>query len=1263
MTDSTTEEQNTEDQGPVRQKVPAQVNGTNVITVKSEGVIFDIIFVISEGAVIPIPPAVPEGKREAINGQREIAKAYQKAVEEATELSEKAEALVSAKSSLTPEAGSEAVLDAQEEMRKTLAKYAGGDASEESGGNEAAQPTTQNTEPTAEAKGNAVAKTPPPLNSETEDFVEVYSMGEEKLLLLPAKTVATARTRVESDDNVYYIDTTTTTENSGGTEEKTTVKRSKKQKINLKDAFKGLRAKPAEGEDETGVLDAEKVKQAWNPIKKQIAMDWKLGEVRSEGQIPSRILAHTLSPTLANFFDEDDYEAVDLFVKKINESATARWRQYDDRRKALVDKLEKCVKPNPDKSIFGASKMVDLSPDEWAKIIREVKDVWWADWELLPRGVEGGTPENEYQEFARDFLLLERPEKEESVTQVATLLAEAPLPPVMWDASVGAQILRYSAGATAKANFDLLETGKLGVEASASVAFNLLEAKAEGSFFLPDSNGASLEFELPVRKREGHWAEVTDGAGNPQRFLPAEPTFAFDKSIMSLKGIYEFGKGLQTWDVVGDAVQNPNFKQGDKQLKIQVAGHTDAVGDRLYNQTLSERRAQSGFGFLANRPAIWFGLFKQGRWGDYEVRLMAATVLCFDKFQLDLDWKNVDSEAELLRQIKAKKTAVATQEPDPDPEPTLQGLDTGQSSFQLPQDLNKQLELKRLNDAEQLLESGSTPQLVSAFQDAFNIDRPAPLILMKGVWSPNEMSGAATLKTLIATYFDKTRSAVERSLPDNAIYFDQVHFHTQETIGLGETQLKVPVGYREERNRRLELIPYAITDQTSEMERSPYNFGHVRMQFSGKVSGEAGVNLNLGAKIDFEVDKNILAAGGVVAGALGQDVTLSGGSSRTMDPAKSVSYEKETTKGAPEENTKARTLAEFNAGAEAKGGAFIGAKAEAGIKAAIEWKPPKDDEKAKQAKAALSASKKINNFLLLGDVGYTVTGMAGAGLEGEFKIGFDRDSMRFQIKVKAQASLGLGCGGAFSFSVSIKHIFDFVKLVHNKLSDNDFHFVDVFENNSDGSQMDVYKLFSAWSFEMLQRGHVLEAGLAYVAGGALESAHKLLERHDEIIDAWDRSHIEADNLGTLLETIHKNPPQLAYCTPETKGRLLYRLLQAKALRMGEQRWSQLKRWGTEPGLRVEELLNFDRYHSIEEAALLVIKKGVLSPRDWQKTLQNMVAIDANGRMVPVSIDEDCLGDKVTRSLESQTEIRTMLLADEDDQKELDKHLQSIGVKK
>jgi len=120
--------------------------------------------------------------------------------------------------------------------------------------------------------------------------------------------------------------------------------------------------------------------------------------------------------------------------------------------------------------------------------------------------------------------------------------------------------------------------------------------------------------------------------------------------------------------------------------------------------------------------------------------------------------------------------------------------------------------------------------------------------------------------------------------------------------------------------------------------------------------------------------------------------------------------------------------------------------------------------------------------------------MAGIGLSGEFKIGFDEESQRFVVKVKAQAALGLGIGGQLDIVVSIGAMWDFVTFVHSELARHDFNYLDIFEtadNPDDESDIDVFELFSALSWKLLTQGKPLSAAAA-LGVGALA---------DQIIDA------------------------------------------------------------------------------------------------------------------------------------------------------------------
>ncbi len=1030
-------------------------------------------------------------------------------------------------------------------------------------------------------------------------------------------------------------------------------------------------------EGEVGTLDENKFKRAWDSTKKKLAADWELGKIKYEGQVPSKLIAwKVLPPWIVMAFNSEQYDALDCFIATINNAAKKSWGQHAANRKALVELIE---------------EEEEISPDEWAKIKREVKDIWWRGWHKLPNAdIRQAIPKDSYQTFAKDIELMVRPPSstgsmlgfsQSEKDQFAERLANEPLPPVKWDASVGAQMLRYSAGADLKLNFNLLKTGKLALKANAEAEFKLLEGEAECNYYLPSSEGKALTFELPVRFREGCWNVLTDASGQPKNFIAPGPHFEFNKSIVSPKGMFELSTNLGTWDLAGGAVQKNRLSKQDAPLLVQVVGHADPKGPGKYNQHLSEHRAKAAFGLLKQDPNIWLSMFKNKIWREYEAMIMAVTFLC------QYEWK-------------------------------LQVMDL--SGVQSLGDYADLLRHNNLLEESKLVASEYTPEIIARFQrcllDRRDLRFPSGWLVLiankaDGNIDPSTQNGMLTLECLVAYYFRITQQTVEAAGED-ITFFDKVEFITNESIGLGETQpiLKNAESIAaNEVNRRIELIPYALTDEPpATVKKAQYNFGDIRIRGTGSLSGTTGADANFGAEVYVNVDKRLLLTGATLAAAADGDVSLKGSASTEKEAEKITLYDNK-----PEDDSQSDEKEKSNsAGGAISGGIFFGAKAEGGLKAAIDWRPPKQEAKAEKYKYppvppsnlhnlptnnefesanyqnflrenstqrslvpdrgnnmvepdAPKYSNTIRDFVTLGDVGYTVTGMAGVGLEGEFSIGFDTTSKRFQIKVKAEAALGVGFGGSFSFSVGIEHMFDFAQMVHEKLRSQDFHFIDIFEAGDSEDDINTYELFSAWSYEMFEQGHILKGGLLYQAGNALDGARKILENYDNVIIDWKKAQNESENLNTLIRTIYAKPEQLAYCTPETKGRLLFRLLQAKIDRtmtgnvlndFGRVR----NRLTNELGYFVSEQVLKDEHFFIEEAALTVIEQGIISHRDWQKTLQNVLPIDKNGVMQALPEgDNDTLDNKVSRAVENGTKIRNILLADKADNARLQKHLDSL----
>lgn len=79
-------------------------------------------------------------------------------------------------------------------------------------------------------------------------------------------------------------------------------------------------------------------------------------------------------------------------------------------------------------------------------------------------------------------------------------------------------------------------------------------------------------------------------------------------------------------NIAEQLTQLEDLVQQKKDAKILIFGHTDAVGDELYNKKLSERRAWSVYSFIINDPDAWETLYnhKDEDWGVSAVQEILA---------------------------------------------------------------------------------------------------------------------------------------------------------------------------------------------------------------------------------------------------------------------------------------------------------------------------------------------------------------------------------------------------------------------------------------------------------------------------------------------------------------------------------------------------------------------------------------------------------------------------------------------------------------
>jgi outer membrane protein OmpA-like peptidoglycan-associated protein len=420
------------------------------------------------------------------------------------------------------------------------------------------------------------------------------------------------------------------------------------------------------------------------------------------------------------------------------------------------------------------------------------------------------------------------------------------------------------------------------------------------------------------------------------------------------------------------------------------------------------------------------------------------------------------------------------------------------------------------------------------------------------------------LSCLIQHYFDANRANIDKV---NQLIFTSSAMPKMinGTSGKGELEPKINTEQRELKNRRVEFIPFTLQPIKVEEPTLKLNFGHTRLKIDGHVAGWAGASLTAAAKIDFDVSNGILQA----------KTGIKNGQSK-------------------QEATKNAAKANANAGGSAE--AFAGARVEAGIKGALEWKSPNPEPKK-----SASDNPEPPKWGELGSVGYTVTGSAGVGITGDFNIGWDDDARKFLIKAKASACLGLGCGGSFAFTVDARHVWNFIVLVHDKLCEADFNHIDIFDTTDN-----VYERINAFSYELIRQGNLF-SGISTMGINALGyTGIRIMDELREHVRLWQQEERKIENLHQIINNIQTNKSLVIHLTPEAKGRLLYDLTHTR---------SDIIDWqvptlfqgplaaGRDLHLGKNWLFGIDEAR--EEAILTILEYGIQSQRDFQETLEHM----------------------------------------------------------
>ncbi len=330
------------------------------------------------------------------------------------------------------------------------------------------------------------------------------------------------------------------------------------------------------------------------------------------------------------------------------------------------------------------------------------------------------------------------------------------------------------------------------------------------------------------------------------------------------------------------------------------------------------------------------------------------------------------------------------------------------------------------------------------------------------------------------------------------------------------------------------------------------DFGSIRVNLEAGLSAFAGASVLVSANIDFQMSD---------AGKL-------------------------QLKGTNQRKTKGGSIA-------VGGNAFAGVEAgcEAGV--SVWWKSPEP-----------SGAMEWEEFAELKAEG---DGAAGAGIDGEFKIGFDAKTGKFYVHAKATLVCGIGASGSITFVVYAKQIYSFVAYVYHKLKNVHFNYKDFAVIEKDAIKA-LTNLMTKFIFYEAKK----------VESDAKQLANVLNEGFKEISSWWDgilkllEPSKKLEVAMKLADSINTNHTRLTLTRPEVKGRLLFMLtdlsLVAKLFEEGLKKYSPLL---SDLGAIVGMILGGSAYetviyiiHAIEDAILQVLSY-IQTKNDYTQVMQHM----------------------------------------------------------
>ncbi|HFD80256.1 MAG TPA: hypothetical protein ENK05_07710 [Gammaproteobacteria bacterium] len=403
----------------------------------------------------------------------------------------------------------------------------------------------------------------------TPKLTEVYSMSGRKLAMVPGDLVERYRTA----RRVYKMRparAAATAVESGGGE----IRRLRRKDV----ADESLLApRLIDGKKR---IDTRRIKKiiaeaAENP---NFTFDWPLVKPKS-GQIPTRYLLYPVGGLLPDYITD----AMDDLVTRLNENMNVHLQDRDEHKADLIKLLD------PDQTPEEA-----FDEDSFGNFKQEVSYIWDSSSEAAHSSLVEEVNKLIYIDFEDDL--------EANRRKWLNRIKNTDLPTYVFDISAGAQILRYTCGATASGKFNPKE-GVISANVSAELDLCLAEGKVTASMFLPDNEG--LDLKLPFNRKGIKWEPLEESVSGPA-------TFDLNKSFVRPHAVRQLVALRQEMATV----------LARRGRKIQLTGHADAPGAAGNNTALSEERARMVHALLTFRYGVWLEQFVQRRWGTLEIQIM-----------------------------------------------------------------------------------------------------------------------------------------------------------------------------------------------------------------------------------------------------------------------------------------------------------------------------------------------------------------------------------------------------------------------------------------------------------------------------------------------------------------------------------------------------------------------------------------------------------------------------------------------------------------